>query len=191
MRTFAFNLLPEKPKEIVEKEIKRDNAALYFAFMPLLSICIAIGLILFNELLIKTRIEEWKKSDEARDVKIETYRPVVKRYSEFVDKSVLLDPQVSKDIAPERFFALSDELLQKLSEQGIAATINSYKRDSDGSFAIVVIFDNLNSSGQVLRTFESIEQIQNPNTDNLFFNSETQQTTLSVNFNLKVIEEEL
>lgn len=190
MYRFNFNLIPEKPKEIVIKEEKRETTSLYFAFLPLLSVSIAIGLMLFNEFVIDTRVSAWEEAELSKENQIQTFRSIVQRHAEFVEKSNLLEPQVIKDVEPERFFRLSQQILEELNNQGVQASINSYKRNSDGSFEIVFGLNDIVNATNLLKVLEEIDEVQTPNTNNLITSEADGSIILTVSFFLIKPEEE-
>lgn len=186
MHRFSFNLLPEKPKELIEKEEQRESISLYFAFLPLLSIVFAIGAMIFNEMIVANRVTVWKNSESARDVTVESYRDVVLKKYEFVEKSNLLLEQVEKDVAPESFFKLTDELL---AQYPFDVTLDGYGRNSDGSFDLELAIKDLNYTGAILKAFEEVPTVVAPNTDKVITNSTDGTVIVTVNFFL--IDEEI
>ncbi len=191
MHRFSFNLLPEKPKELIEKEEQRESVSLYFAFLPLIAIVLAIGAMIFNEMIVANRVQVWKNSESERDVQIESYRQVVLDKYEFVEKSNLLLDQVEKDVAPERFFELTDQLL---SQYPFDVSIEGYGRNPDGSFDLELAVTDLNNVGSVIKAFEEVPTVVVPNADKIVSSEVENNIVITVNFFLideDLVQEEL
>jgi len=179
MHRFNFNLLPEKPKEIIVKEQKRESTSLYIAFMPLLAVIVGLFFIFLNEVVVQSSVDTWQNAVNERNKKIQTYRTNVSQNVEFVQKTELLSEPVLKDVEPENFFDLTEELLQKLS---FKAEIQEYGRSPDGSFDITLEVDNINRTGDVLIAFESLSQVQLPNIHAINRDLYSDKADISVNF---------
>ncbi|HEX9804074.1 MAG TPA: hypothetical protein VGA67_00165 [Candidatus Dojkabacteria bacterium] len=179
MQRFNFNLLPEKPKELVVKEERRETTALYIAFFPLISVAIALGIIIFNGVVITERVSTFEETLASREATIETYRGIVERNIELVNKSILLEEPISRELEPGRFFDLAEQFL---SELPFSAEISSYGRESDGSFELVLTFEDIQRAGDLMRVFESIDTVNDPNIENISNDVETGMAIITINF---------
>lgn len=164
MHRFTFNLLPEKPKELVVKEEKRESTALFLAILPLFAVLVGTGLMLFNFFIVKQNLTTWENSNKERDTKILGFSQAVVKGLEFIQKTELLAEPVEKDVEPEQFFDLIEELLSKLE---FDAEVIKYRRNSDGSFDIVISFKGLDKTGDLIAAFETLNKVKAPSARNI------------------------
>ena len=179
MQRFNFNLLPQKSKKVLEKEDERESRSLWIAFLPLIAILITIGMILFNNLVIKNNVRIWENALSDRENRLVTYRSNLERNLEFVTKTDLLANPVQKDVEPERFFSLTEELLSTIE---FRADVKKYGRNSDGSFDITFITDSLDYSGDLLYAFENMIGIKAASLRSVNVNLTDYSTETVVNF---------
>jgi hypothetical protein len=187
MHRFTFNLLPQKSQEEVERAEKRDSNAITLALLPLMAVVVAIAVMLFNNLFMDERIEELNQEISRQENSIESYRQVVTKNAEFVRKSEILVEPIERDVEPERFFSLSDEILGELR---FPTSIQSYGRSNDGSFEIRLSFEELVNIISVLTEFESSQEVQQTNTDALSHNVNNDSVNVTINFFLVDDEDE-
>jgi hypothetical protein len=82
-------------------------------------------------------------------------------------------------LEPGRFFDLAEQFL---SELPFSAEISSYGRESDGSFELVLTFEDIQRAGDLMRVFESIDTVNDPNIENISNDVETGMAIITINF---------
>jgi hypothetical protein len=185
MYRFSFNLLPQKSKEVIEKEEERESTSLYIAFLPLFAVIVGVGFILFNQIIVENSLSNWEAAIQERDNTIQSFRTDVAENLEFAQKTELLLEPVQKDVDPEKFFTLSELLLTEIQ---FPAVIESYGRSANGAFDLTISFDDIYNAASIVRTFEQTEQIKLPNTESLKTNLFDESAEIAINF--FIIEEE-
>jgi len=180
MKSFTFNLLPEKPKEQVVKEETRDRSSLYTAILPLLGVLIWLGLTLFNSLVVGRVKANWQSSVDQKKQRIKTeFQSVLVAHGEYVKKTQALSEPVQKDIKPEQVFLLADKMFPT-PEEGVK--INSYDRAKDGSFSIGLVTDNLRKLAEVVRRFNSVKNITLVRLSSVSYTEDNNDYTSVINF---------
>jgi hypothetical protein len=179
MHRFSFNLLPEKPKEEIEKEEGRENTSLTLAFLPFFAVLISIVLIILNNIVFQAQINSWNAAITNRKNEISSYQDIIKLNIEFSQKTVLLEEPVAQDIEPEQFFSLADEIVNNLP---FSADISKYGRNPDGSFDITLTTIELDSSADIIRAFELNGRVDTPNLKSINVDSEFNEVQTTVNF---------
>lgn len=187
MYRFNFNLLPEKPKEEIEKEAQRENTSLYLAIFPLITVVIGIVLMFINFYIVSNPLKSWQDSVAKSEQDILNFLPVIRQNVEYAAKTDLLAEAVSKDVEPKKFFEISDSILGSLP---FSATIQRYGRDADGSFLIVLDVDQtLDKTSDILTTFEKHPEIKLASTDGLTTKETATGFELTVRFYLNTEED--
>jgi hypothetical protein len=179
MQRFSFNLLPEKPKELVVKEEVRENTSLYIAIFPLVAVLIGIGMMLFNNLIIVKAVVKSKTDKQDSDTQLQGYQQVLIKDMEFAQKTNLLQQPITNDIAPERFFNLSARLVAGLP---FPATIQKYGRNEDGSYNILINVNKLENAATAMKAFETDSEVKALNTNSVNTDIVSGNTTVTITF---------
>ncbi len=186
MKTFTFNLLPQKPKEQVAKEEDRDRSSVYTALLPLLGVVIWLGLVMFNGLVVNKVEANWQASVDSKNATIQSqYTSTLVAHGEYVQKTQALVQPVAKDIKPEKVFQLAEELFPT-PEAGI--TINAYERLKDGTFNIGMLVDEVSKVAGIVRRFSNFTKIKDVKLNSVIYDKEKKLYQASVNFTFKDIE---
>lgn len=136
MKTYSFNLLPQKSKALVHKEEKRDNYSIAVAILPLTAVIIWLTLVLVNVFILG----DTKRSLEKRIASYENYiqndlSPILIAHGEMVLKTNALANVIEKDIKPEQLFSLIDKIYSK---QDPTVKVDGYYRNTNGSFSVSI-----------------------------------------------------
>lgn len=157
MKVFSFNLVPEKPKELIVKEEERDISSVYTAVLPLFAVLVWIGALLFNGLLVEKTKATWQKSIDTKNARIQSeFLPAIIQNGELVVKTKALAELIVKDIKPENLFRITEEIFPT-KETGVE--ISGYGRDADGSFKINIITDTYEKLAEVTRRFSNNKNV--------------------------------
>lgn len=180
MRSFVFNLLPTKPKEIEVKEEKRDRLSVRSAFLPLLAALFWLALIIFNGLVVEKVKSSWVNAvaDKERKINVQ-YLPLRIQHGELVTKTNLLSQVIEKDIKPEELFVLTEKLFPK-TEVGVE--IKGYGRDQDGSFSVNLSTANYTQFAQILRRFTSYSGVKLVKSRGVILDPKLNEVNGTVNF---------
>jgi len=155
MKTFGFNLIPGKDKEVIVKEEKRDTLSVYSAFLPFISVVIWLSLVMFNKLVVYESKKEWTGLINSKQMQIDNeFHDVRLRHGELVVKTQILGELVTKDIKPEILFILTGRIFP-VTESGIR--VIGYGRKSDGSFDINIETDSYTQFAEIARRFSTYE----------------------------------
>lgn len=159
MKTFGFNLLPQKSRALVHKEEKRDNYSVAIAILPLTAVVIWLALILINVYYVDAK----KLGLEAQVDKYQNYinndlAPILIANGEMVTKTNALEEVIQKDIQPEQLFVLIDKIYSRQDE---TFSIKGYSRDKDGSFNVLISANSYLRLTEVARRFENDDSIYN------------------------------
>lgn len=180
MKSLAFNLIPEKPKELIKKEEERDTSAVYTAILPLFAVVLWLVVVLFNGLVINRVKTNWQSAVNQKQSQIETtYKPVLVEHGELVIKTQALSEVIIKDIRPEKVFELT-EILFPLPEPGVS--IIGYGRDKDGSFNVNLTTDDYGLLAKIVRRFNNYDGITGTNLKSANLNTADQQVEAVINF---------
>lgn len=151
MKTFAFNLLPQKSRALVKKEDKRDNYALLVTIFPLLGVILWLLMVLLDGLVIGYYQKQWENTIASRKATIEQdLLPILINHGELVQKTNSLSNVITKDIKPEQLFILLDEIY---SNQDSTFNIVGYGRNEDGSFVVNIVAQNYIRFSEITRRF--------------------------------------
>ncbi len=157
MKTYGFNLLPQKPRSLVKKEDKRDNYSVSVALLPFLSVVIWLAVVLTNNLVIETYRSSWENSvNESKQTINVALAPILVQHGELVAKTNSLSNVILNDIKPEQLFILLDQIYQS----DPTFTINGYGRNGDGTFYVSLIAKDYQRLSEVARKFTSYKYIE-------------------------------
>jgi len=155
MKTFGFNLIPGKDKEVIVKEEKRDTLSVYTAFLPFVAVVIWLSLVLFNKLVVQESKLEWTRVVDSKQARIDTeFYDVRLRHGELVIKTQILGELVTKDIKPEILFILTERIFP-VTESDVR--VIGYGRKSDGSFDVNIETDSYIKFAEIVRRFSTYE----------------------------------
>jgi hypothetical protein len=151
MKSFAFNLLPEKAPEQIKKEVRKELGVVIASVLPLVGVLLWLALLLFNALVLEEALKTQKAEITTKNLRIiNEYSSVLNDHGELVTKTRALKDVVTKDISPERVFALTEELFPK-EESNI--TIMAYGRSNDGTYNVTIKTDSYLNFAKVARRF--------------------------------------
>jgi len=155
MKTFSFNLIPGKDKEVIVKEEKRDTLSVYTAFLPFVSVVIWLSLVMFNKLVVYESKKEWTGLVDSKQMRIDNeFHDVRLRHGELVIKTQILGELVTKDIKPEILFILTERIFP-VAEPGVR--VIGYGRKSDGSFDVNIETDSYVKFAEIARRFSTYD----------------------------------
>jgi hypothetical protein len=150
MKTYGFNLLPQKSRALAKKEDKRDNYAVASSILPFLSVVIWLIVVLINSLIVEGYKMRWQQIVDEDNQKINIQlAPILIQHGELVTKTNSLGNVVGQDINPERLFILLDEIYQ----EDPTFTINGYGRNNDGTFFVNILSNSYLRLAEVTRRF--------------------------------------
>jgi len=180
MKTYGFNLLPQKSRVVVKKEEKRDNYSVLVAFLPLVSVIIWLALILFNNLVIENYKQNWQKviAEDNNVINVELASTLV-THGELVTKTNALGEVVTRDIQPEQLFVLIDTIY---STSDPTFVITGYGRNEDSSFFIKYSAVSYSRFAEIARRFSTYKHIKNVYLKEATLDEKTSMVSGSVNF---------
>lgn len=183
MKTFGFNLLPQKSRALVHKEDKRDNYSVAIAILPLTAVVIWLALILFNVYVVDAK----KLGLEAQITKHKKYiendlADILIANGEMVTKTNALAEVIQKDIQPEQLFILIDKIY---SQQDDTFRITGYSRNTDGSFNVSLVADSFLRLTEITRRFENDGSISDVKLENANIEDKSELIAGSINFFFK------
>lgn len=187
MKTYGFNLLPQKSRALVKKEDKRDNYSVAVALLPFLSVVIWLIVVLINSLVVESYKQSWQNAVNQKNERINVQlAPILIQHGELVSKTNSLAGVVVNDINPERLFLLLDQIYQ----QDPTFTINGYGRNEDGTFFVNIVAQDYLRLSEVTRRFTEYRFIENVTLVNSTYDdkSNTVQGTIKFMFNYYEIE---
>lgn len=184
MKTFSFNLLPQKTKEQVHKEEKRDQTGLYTAVFPLLATIIWLGITLFNGIYLQSKIKDLSEQIAVKQGRVEgEFLPVRIQHGELVIKTAALAEVIDKDIKPESLFILTQKIFPTEDPQ---IQITGYGRYSDGGFGINLTASTYEKLNDVVRRFSKYPGTYNVRISSANRNDKSNQIAAVINFNLDI-----
>lgn len=188
MKTYGFNLLPQKSRSLIKKEDKRDNYSIAVAILPFLSVVIWLVVILANAILLESNISRWESQIQEKNNKINVeLAPILIKHGEMVVKTNALGGVVNSDINPERLFILLDEIYQ----EDPTFTIVGYGRNDDGSFYVNVNAISELRMSEVARRFEDYRYIDDVRLTNVTLDMDTNTVSGTIQFTFNYVETEL
>jgi hypothetical protein len=187
MKTYGFNLLPQKSRALVKKEDKRDNYSVAVALLPFLSVVIWLIVVLINNLVVESYKQSWQNAVNQKNERINIQlAPILIQHGELVSKTNSLAGVVVNDINPERLFLLLDQIYQ----QDPTFSINGYGRNEDGSFFVNVLAQDYLRLSEVTRRFTDYRFIEKVTLVNSSYDekSNSVQGTIKFLFNYYEVE---
>ncbi len=164
MKSYGFNLLPQKSKAIIRKEEKRDNYSISTAILPLSTVFVWLALVIINNLFIETNKRSWEADIAQKNQTISgELAPILIKNGEMVAKSNVLASVIKMDIQPEQLFILIDQIYQK---QDPTFKINGYSRSNDGSFSVAFSAISFNRLAEIARRFSTYKYIEKVSLNN-------------------------
>lgn len=180
MKSFAFNLLPQKPRAIVKKEENRDDYSVMVTILPLIGVILWLVLVLVNNMVIENYKKTWESSIKSKTDFINyDLAPILMKHGEIVLKTQNLADVITKDIKPEQLFVLLDEIY---ANQDLSFKIVGYGRKEDGSFQVTIQADNNLRLAEVTRKFSSYKYISKVKIDNATLDEITNKVTGIISF---------
>ncbi len=180
MKTYGFNLLPQKSRALVHKEDKRDNYSVAIAILPLTAVVIWLALILFNVYVVDAK----KLGLEALAAKRQQFinndlAPILIANGEMVTKTNALAEVIDQDVQPEQLFQLIDKIY---SNQDDSFRITGYSRNRDGSFSVTMLADSFLRLTEITRRFENDDGITGVKLDNATVEDKSELISGSISF---------
>lgn len=180
MKSFAFNLLPQKPRAIVKKEANRDDYSVMVTILPLIGVILWLVLILVNNMVIENYKRTWQDSIKSKTNFINyDLVPILMKHGEIVLKTQNLADVITKDIKPEQLFVLLDEIY---ANQDVSFKIVGYGRKEDGSFQVTVQADDNLKLAEVTRKFSAYKYISKVKIDSATLDDTTNKVTGVISF---------
>lgn len=178
MKTFAFNLLPQKTKDEVQSEEKRDKTSVYTALLPLLAVLVWLLLVFVNGMFLSDMKIEAQTEVDIRQRRIDQeFLPVRIQHGELVIKTRSLADLIQLDIKPEILFVLVEDIFP-YEESGVE--IIGYGREDDGSFNISVQADSYLKFSEVVRRFSNYDGVFDVSISGVSESLETGEVTGSI-----------
>lgn len=185
MKTYGFNLLPQKSRSLVKKENKRDNYSVAVALLPFLSVVIWLIIVLINNLIIEQYKLRWQESINKSNNTINTeLQPILIKHGELVTKTNALAGLVSVDVNPERLFILLDQIYQ----QDPTFSISGYGRNRDGSFFVDITAVSYLRLAEVTRKFIEYRFIENVTITSTSYDATSNSVSGNIKFLFNYIE---
>jgi len=180
MKSYTFNLLPQKKRSLVKKEEKRDNYSVLVTVLPLLCVILWLVLVLVNGLIVENYRQSWQKTIDERNKTISyDLVPIMLKHGELVVKTNGLENVITKDVKPEQLFVLIDEIY---SNQDLSFKIVGYGRKDDGSFQVSIIAIDFLRFTQLARRFTSYQYINGVKIDNVFYDEKANNVNGVISF---------
>ena len=183
MKSFAFNLLPSKSKEVEAKEVKRDNYSLYSALLPLFGVSLWLGLVVFNALVVDKVKANWEDAVAKKNTRIiNEFGSILIQHGELVTKTNALSAVIVKDVQPEKVFLLTSKLFSQ-DEPGV--TVHGYGREPDGSFNVAVSAFSYLKFAQITRRFNDYGEIEKVKVTGITYDNKSNEVSGSISFFFK------
>lgn len=180
MKSFGFNLLPQKSKEVIIEEDKRDRTSVFTALLPLLGVTLWLLLVLFNGLVVDGVKANWEKAIIQKENRINTeFLPVRIQHGELVIKTRTLSELVLKDIKPETLFILTETIFP--TEEADVEIIG-YGRNDDGSFSLALRTGDHEKFAEITRRFSNYEGAETVTISSIFDNPQENYVQGLINF---------
>lgn len=189
MKTFAFNLLPQKPRSLVRKEDKRDNYSLLVTIFPLLGVIVWLLLILVDGMVIKNYQQVWKGNvAERKRIIEEDLKPILVKHGELVQKTNSLNTVISKDIKPEQLFTLLDEIY---ANQDNTFNVVGYGRKQSGAFLVNLVARDYIRFAEITRRFTTYKYISDVKIEDAVYDNKANNVAGTISFTFNYIEPEV
>ena len=180
MKTFAFNLLPQKSRSLINKEEKRDNYTVLVSIFPFMAVIIWLFLSLADGLVIERYKQAWESTVNDRKNTIENeLAPILIKHGELVQKTNALNNVISKDIKPEQLFILLDTIY---SNQDNTFSVVGYGRNKTGSYFVNIKTQNYLRFAEIARRFSAYKYINDVIIDRASFTQEDNSVNGSISF---------
>lgn len=180
MKTYGFNLLPQKPRSLVRKENKRDNYSVAIAILPLTGVIIWLGIILINFLIIEPNRTAWQTQVEQDTAFITVdLAPILVKNGEMVTKTNALAKVVDKDVKPEQLFLLIEQIY---GNQDPTFKIEGYGRNTDGSFNVNFSAISYTRLAEITRRFSAATNIERVKLESASLNVKTNLVNGTISF---------
>jgi hypothetical protein len=180
MKTYGFNLLPQKSRALASKENKRDSYSVAIAILPLTSVVIWLSLILINFFVVlpaKKNIE-LKIDNDKRYIETDL-APILISNGEMVTKTNALQDLIEKDIQPEQLFVLIDKIY---SNQDPTFQITGYSRNPNGSFSVSLSAITYQRLAEITRRFSADSSITNVKLDSAVLDAKSNLVAGNISF---------
>lgn len=180
MKTYGFNLLPQKSRALVRKEDKRDNYSVAIAILPLTSVIVWLSLILINVYIVdasKLKLEAQVK--QKQNYITTDLSDILVANGEMVTKTNALAGVIQKDVQPEQLFVLIDKIY---SNQDPTFNITGYSRNTDGTFSVTLSAISYTRLAEVVRRFEVDDSITEVKLSNTAHDSKTNLVNGTISF---------
>ncbi len=186
MSKFGFNLIPQKPQEIVEKEETRDKASVYSALLPLVGVVLWLIIVVFNGSVVAGVKNNWQSAVEDKQGRIAgEFFSIRLLHGEYVIKTVALANLIQKDVKPESVFLLTEALFPgEQFDQDVQIT--GYARNSDGSFEVTMRAKSYEQFSEITRRFVNIPGTDNVRVNSVAYIAESGEVQGGINFFLDV-----
>jgi hypothetical protein len=180
MKSFTFNLLPQKARSLVKKEEKRDNYSVMVTVLPLMGVIIWLILILLNGLVVENYRQSWEKivADRNNTINYDLV-PIMMKHGELVVKTNGLEDVITKDIKPEQLFVLLDEIY---SNQDLSFKIIGYGRKDDGSFQVSIVATDFLRISELTRRFATYRYINGVKIDTAVYDEKANNVNAVISF---------
>lgn len=153
-----FNLLPKEVFDQRKKSRKTvDRTSLFSAVLPLLAVIVWIAFIGLNY-LVETQVKQVEDEITSIENEISTYQADKDKKSLLVLKTKVLKDIVRRDVNPENFFTIVQELVE---DSGLEIQILTYGRNTDGKFYITASANTIPAIADINRIFRNAEQLNN------------------------------
>lgn len=168
---FEFNLLPPKPKALIQKEDERSYSQLYAAFLIFFIVCAWLGLGLLNSWVDKNGVQKWKDRIADKNAQIDSYQSYAEDNYELFLKSKSLSEVVEKHSDPDFVFNTIDKTISQSTPK---VEIVKYARNSDGSYQVTGVTNNSDDVSALLNDFFEDASISDVNLISMKENNQNQ-----------------
>jgi hypothetical protein len=180
MKSYTFNLLPQKARSLVKKEDKRDNYSVTVTILPLIGVIIWLVLVLINGIIMENNRQSWVDTVNERKNTINIdLAPIIMQHGEMVVKTNGLVDVITKDVKPEQLFVLIDEIY---SNQDLSFKIIGYGRKDDGSFQVSLIASDYLRFAELTRRFATYKYINDVKIDKASYDEKANNISGVISF---------
>ena len=180
MKSYTFNLLPQKKRSLVKKEDSRDNYSITVTILPLIGVVIWLIFVLLNGLVIDNYKLSWEKTiQDRKNVISYDLAPILMRHGELVVKTNGLSEVITKDIKPEQLFVLIDQIY---SNQDSSFKIVGYGRKDDGSFQVSIVATDYKRFAEITRMFTLYKYINTVKIDTVAYSEIANNVSGDISF---------
>jgi hypothetical protein len=182
---FKFNLLPPKPKEVVELELEREDSITYALVLIFIATIIYFGLVILSSLLIEPRLRAAQTGLDERVTQRSSFANVLGLHGELYIKTQTLKPVLQLDLNPTEIFRVSDALVAA----DPTLQIESYSREKGGIFVFQILAPAFMDVTKIAQAASEIEGVSDVFIRGAVLNSTRTNVRTTIALNIDAIQE--